>query len=204
MIALASAPANRPVARMLRGVPAGFKLSAVAGLSVGLFFVDRPEVLGGCFVLALALAWAAGGWVLLRALWPVALMLAVAFAAHVALGDWMLGLAMVLRIGALLLLASTVSAVTGISEMLAVLDRLLAPLRWCGVPTRPVAVACLLTLRFAPMLGQRWQALGEAWRARSPRRAGWRIVVPFVISALDDADGTADALAARGAFSRER
>lgn len=203
MIAFASAPADRRVARALRAVPAGVKLAALAGLGAGLVFVDRVDLLAGAFAVALGLAWAVGGWALLRALRPVALMLAVVFAAHAALGDWWLGLAVVLRIGALLLLASTVSAATGISEMLAVLDRLLAPLRWCGVPTRPVGVACLLTLRFAPMLGQRWQGLAAAWRARSPRRARWRIVVPFVISALDDADGTADALAARGAFSRD-
>ncbi|MBP5858443.1 hypothetical protein KAJ83_15590 [Marivibrio halodurans] len=203
MIGLSAADAKRPVARAMRAVPAGVKLLALAAVSAGLFFVERLDLLGGALAIGLALAWGTGGGALLRALRPIAFMLVFAFGAHALLGDWRLGLAVCLRIGALVLLASAVSASTEVSEMLAVLDRVLSPLRWVGIPTRPVGVACMLTLRFAPMLGERWRGLDAAWRARSPRRAGWRLVVPFVVSALDDADGTADALAARGAFTRK-
>jgi len=203
VIALASASANRRGARIMRAIPAGLKLAGLALIGAGLLFVENAFALGGVFALCLVLAWAVGAAPLLRALLPPAFMLALAFVAHLVLGDWQVGLVMILRIGALLLLASVVSASTGVSEMLAVMDRVLAPLRWVGVATRPVGVACMLTLRFAPMLGARWQALGEAWRARSPRRAQWRLVTPFVISTLDDADRAADALAARGAFARD-
>ena len=41
-------------------------------------------------------------------------------------------------------------------------------------------------------------ALSLAWRARSRRRAGWRVIVPFMVLALDDADHVAEALRARG------
>jgi biotin transport system permease protein len=133
---------------------------------------------------------------------PIAVMLLFALLAHLLLGDWRTGAAVFLRIAALVVLATLVSASTEVSEMLSVMDRLLAPLRWLGVSTRPASIACVLTLRFAPMLAERWRRLGAAWRARSPRRPRWRLVVPFVLSALDDADGAATALQARGAFRR--
>jgi len=54
------------------------------------------------------------------------------------------------------------------------------------------------------MLTERWQFLAESWRARSPRRPLWRLVSPFVISVIDDADRTAEALVARGGFDRRK
>ena len=43
--------------------------------------------------------------------------------------------------------------------------------------------------------------ISESWRARSPRRAGWRILPPITMAALDDADRLAEALRARGGIS---
>lgn len=189
-------------ARWLRAVPAGVKLAALAAISAGLFMLDGPVPLGAAFAASLLVAAAGCGVALLRGLRPIAWMLLFALVAHGVLGDWMLGLAVVFRIAALVLLASAVSASTELSDMLAVFDRLLAPLRWVGVPTRPAGIACVMALRFAPMLTQRWTAMSDAWRARSSRRVGWRLVTPFLLSALDDADGAANALAARGAFRR--
>ena len=40
--------------------------------------------------------------------------------------------------------------------------------------------------------------LSEAWRARSPRRTGWQIVMPLAALAIDDAEHVAEALRARG------
>ena len=44
----------------------------------------------------------------------------------------------------------------------------------------------------------RMDILRESWRARSPRRPGWRILLPATLAALDDADHVAEALRARG------
>lgn len=186
-----------------RALPAGAKLAALAAASLWLFFVTAPAVLGAVLALVLAGLWALGALHILRALAPVGLMIGLAFLAHGLLGDWALGLVVCLRLAILLLLATLVSASTPLAEMLAVLDRLLAPLRRAGVPTRPIGVAVAMTLRFAPMLAARWQGLALAHRARSPRRPGWRLLAPFIISALDDADRAAIALAARGGFDRK-
>lgn len=195
--------AGRVGAAWPRRIPAGMKLAFLALSSATLFFTDSLYVLGCAFLATLVLTGAAGGLRLLRGLYPIAAMLLFAFLAHLLLGDWHTGAAVFLRIAALVVLATLVSASTEISEMLSVMDWLLAPLRWLGLPTRPASIACVLTLRFAPMLAERWRMLGAAWRARSPRRPGWRLVVPFVLSALDDADGAATALLARGAFRRK-
>lgn len=184
----------------LERVPAGLKLLALAASSAALFFTADPLVLAGALAAVLVLAGAAGALHAVRDLRPLLLVLALSVAAHAALGDWRLGLAVGLRIAALVILAGVVSATTPLSDMLAVFDRLLAPLRWIGVSTRPIGVALAMTLRFAPMLALRWRTLAAAWRARSVRRPGWRLMIPFVVGALDDADRAAEALAARGGF----
>ncbi|WP_404383015.1 CbiQ family ECF transporter T component [Caenispirillum salinarum] len=188
----------------LHRVPAGWKLLALAASSAGLFLSADPLVLAGAFTAVLVLAWAAGALAVVTDLRPLALVLVLSFAAHAVLGDWRLGLAIVLRVGALVSLAGVVTATTPFGEMLGVLDRLLAPLRWMGVQTRPVSVAIGMTLRFVPVLSLRWRTLRDAWTARSARRPGWRLLVPFVVGVLNDADRAAEALAARGAFLEKR
>lgn len=185
----------------LHRVPAGLKLLALAGVSVGLFMLDEPVPLAGVLAAVLALAWAAGAMKAVTDLRPLLLVIVLSVAAHVALGDWRLGIAVGFRIAALVILAGIVSATTPLTEMLTVFDRLLAPLRWLGVSTRPVSVALVMTLRFAPMLALRWRTLAAAWRARSARRPGWRLMIPFVVGVLDDADRAAEALTARGGFT---
>lgn len=188
----------------LRRLPAGAKLLALGGASAGLFMVDDPRLLAAALAATLAALWAIGALGLLATLRPFGIMLGLAVLAHGLIGDWMTGLAVCLRIAVLVLLATVVSAATPLSAMLEVLERLLAPLRLAGIDTRPVGVAIAMTLRFAPMLADRWRSLAEAWRARSPRRPGWRLVTPFILSALSDADHAALALAARGGFDRRQ
>lgn len=187
----------------IRAIPAGVKLAALALISVALFLIQDPVILAVVLLATLVLLAELRALSLLRTLRPVGFMLLLAFGAHLLLGDWLVGLVVVLRIASLVLLATIVTASTALSEMLTVLDRLLAPLRWMGLSTRPVSVAIVMTLRFIPLLAARWQELSRAWHARSPRRPTWRLVTPFILTALDDADHAATALAARGAFRLE-
>lgn len=184
----------------LRRLPAGFKLLALALASIGLFQLDAPLPLAAALAVVLGLAAATGSWSAVRQLRPLLLVIVLSFAAHAVLGDWVLGLVVTLRIAALVILAGIVSAVTPLSDMLGAFEKGLSPLRRLGVPTRPVAVALAMTLRFAPLLAERWRSLGDAWRTRSPRRPHWRLLTPFVIGAMDDADRAAEALQARGGF----
>ena len=87
---------------------------------------------------------------------------------------------------------------TRLSDMIAVIRLLLAPLRRVGLSTGALEIAIALVIRFVPVLAQKGGNLAEAWRARSPRRAGWRIVAPLALMALDDAEHVAESPRARG------
>lgn len=178
--------------------PAGVKLAALLGFTLGLF--AGP-----------GLVWAAGGLALVAAgaralrlfrpwaaqvagLWPVALVLLIW---HGATGDPALGGIVALRMLAAVGAASLLTMTTRLSDLQALAERLARPLAW-AIPPRVLGLAFALVIRFVPVMLLRWQALSLAFRARSARRPGWRLLLPAVLSALDDADRVSEALRARG------
>lgn len=190
-----------PVDTPMHRLPAGPKLAALALATVGLFALPGPASLAAvCIgIAALHLSFgqrfarhAAG---MLWPLWPFALVVAVW---HGATGDVAGGVAVILRLLAAVALANLVTMTTRLSEMLAVLERLAAPLSRLGLQPRTLAMAVALVIRFTPVLLDKALALRQAWQARCSRRAGWRIVLPLTLLALDDADHVAEALRARG------
>ena len=196
MLALTS-PVQTPFHRL----PAGGKLAALAVFTVLLFWLDSPTSL------ALALATIAalhlpGGWPfaahalrLLRPLWPFALVLTLW---HLWTQDLRGGAVILLRLTTAVAAANLVTMTTRLSDMITVIERLAAPLARLGLPPRTLALAIALTIRFLPVLSDRLTRIAEAWRARSPRRPGWRILTPATLATLDDADQVAEALRARG------
>lgn len=190
-----------PVQTPFHRLPAGPKLAALAGTTLLLFQQSDPLQLA--FVaLAIAALYSPGGWSfaaqglrLLRPLWPFALVLALW---HVWTDDIAGGLTILLRLLAALAAANLVTMTTRLSDMIAVTERLAAPLRHLGLPPRSLAIAIALTIRFLPSLSDRLARLSEAWRARAPSRAGWRILAPAALATIDDADQVAEALRARG------
>lgn len=182
-------------------VPAGAKLLALSGLTVALFLLRQPEALALALIAILGLYLSAGitfmqqGLAHLRMLWPFLLLIAIW---HGVTGQIEAGLVVALRLLAALALANFVTMTTRLTDMIAVLTRLLAPLRRIGLPSRAVELALAMVLRFTPMLVENGHRLGLSWRARSRKRPNWRIVVPMAALALDDADHVAEALRARG------
>jgi len=182
-------------------LPAGLKLGALALATTILFGLATP----------LALALAAGGVAglyasggrsfartglrLLRPLWPFVLIVATW---HLWTGDPAVGLVIVLRMVAAVGLANFVTLTTRLSDMLAVFQWLARPLQVLGLSPRRLALAVALVIRFIPVMLDRLTLIGESWRARSPHRPRWRILVPATLAALDDADRAAEALRARG------
>jgi len=94
--------------------------------------------------------------------------------------------------------ANLVTMTTRLTDMVTVLERLAGPFRHLGLPPRTLALAMALVIRFIPVLSNRIGTLRLAWSARSARRAGWVLLVPATLAALDDADRVAEALRARG------
>jgi biotin transport system permease protein len=102
------------------------------------------------------------------------------------------------RLGAAVGLANAVTMTTELAEIIAVLTRLARPLVRLGLNPKVLGLSVALVIRFVPVMLQRYDQIVLAFRARSPRRPGWRILMPVLLAALDDADRVAEALRARG------
>lgn len=190
-----------PVETPWHRVAAGWKLGALCLFTVGLFALDGLWALAGALAVVVSL-YARGGGVFLRAgvrmlrpLWPFVV---IAGAWHGWIGMPGAGAAVVLRLVAAVAAANLVTMTTRLSDMIVVVERLARPLERLGLSPRMLAMAVALVIRFVPVLSERAAQLREAWRARSARRAGWPLIVPVTLAALDDAEHAADALRARG------
>ncbi|MEX3316490.1 energy-coupling factor transporter transmembrane protein EcfT [Sulfitobacter sp. PS-8MA] len=190
-----------PVETRAHGWPAGAKLGALCVATLLLFAVEAPgwQI---AFCLGMVLLYALPGRAFLRVglgrlrmLWPfVALILLW----HLLTDDARAGLVIALRMVTAVGLANLVTMTTKLSDMMAVVRWLATPLRRFGLGTRSLELAVALVVRFTPVLAAKGQMLSLAWRARSRRRPGRRIIMPFTVLAIDDAEHVAEALRARG------
>jgi len=187
-------------------IRAGAKLALLCAATVGLFMLDS---LGAMLAANAAVAglylvpgqqFAKDG---LRLLKPVWFFVALVLAWHLLTQDGRAGLIIALRLTAAVALANLVTMSTRFDDMVEVVLWLLSPLRRLGVRTAPIGFAIVLVVRFIPVLLAKARNLIEAWRARSPRRAGWQVALPIALVAIDDAEHVAEALRARGGFDAE-
>ena len=190
-----------PVETRAHRWPAGVKLALLCAATVVLFM--RGDVgfhlfaLAGTILLYLlpGRRFAVAGLRPLLRLWPFVVLVGVW---HLLIGAPLAGTVIVLRLLTAVALANLVTMTTTLSQMIAVVMALTAPLARVGVNTRALALGIALVVRFTPTLADKGTALTLAWRARSARPPGWRIVMPFTVLAIDDAEQVAEALRARG------
>ena len=180
------------------GWPAGVKLAGLVLWTLVLFQLPGLAPAFAALALAALAAFSLGlgaDWLrLFRMLWPVALVLALW---HLASGTPRDGAIAIARMLAAVGAANLVTMTTRLADMQAVVQWLARPLS--GVlPQQALALSVALMIRFVPVMLLRWEALALAFRARSARRGTWRIAMPAVLAALDDAEHVADALRARG------
>lgn len=189
-----------PGAGILHRAPAGLKLAALAiGALVLSLYPHDPVSIAVSLLVVLAL-YGIGGlplrtpfvevwrlrWIIV--VLALALLIFVSpVAAWVSTG----------RVVAVLLLASLLTLTTRMSDLLAVLHRLLRLLRRFGLDPDVVALTVSLTLTTIPVIAGFADRVREAERARDVR-LGVRTVVPLLVLALRHADDVGDALAARG------
>ncbi len=193
-----------PVKTWAHAWPAGGKLAALCIGTVALFWVDSliaHSIIAALVLLTYALPgrrFFLDGLSKLWGLWPF---LAIVAIWHVIDGSLTQGLVIILRMLSAVACANLVTMTTRLSDMIAVVRFISSPLRALGLRTRPLEVAIALVIRMTPVMLEKGTSLAQSWRARSPRRASWRIVLPFTVLALDDADYVADALKARGGIT---
>ena len=195
-----------PRASPVHRAPAGWKLLALAGLSVLVFAVPTlPVVVGalvGVVVVGLVVARLPAA-VLLRQGRAVLWWLVALFVLHSLVTDVLTGTLTVLRLLALVLAAAVVTATTRVTAMVAVIERVCGPLRWTGVRPARIGLVIAMALRFIPLISERADRIREAQAARGGSVRGLRglttTVVPLLVQVLQLAHTVSEALDARGA-----
>lgn len=182
------------------GLAPGAKLAALCLWTVLVLHLTGLW-LGLACVLVLALV-ASGGTVfawewlrMLRPMWPFA---AIAVIWHLWIGVPFGAVTVLLRMGAAIGLANAVTMTTELAAIMTVVTWAARPLQRFGLSPKVLGLSVALVIRFVPVMLANLTRITEAWRMRSPRRPGWRVLVPVLLAALDDADRVAEALRARG------
>ncbi len=104
----------------------------------------------------------------------------------------------VLRLAALILLASLVTLTTKSSDMIDTMTRGLRHLKPLGVNPEKVSLAISLALRFIPVLAQITRDVREAQKTRGLERSVIAVAMPLAIRAIKMADEISDAIDSRG------
>jgi biotin transport system permease protein len=180
-------------------LPAGLKLLLLALSSMALLVLSDLRIQALAFA-AIALLYASLG----AASRPTRRLVVVALIAsalvgglHAATGQPWLGLASGLRLVSTTMLGAMLTATTRFGDLLGVAEWLLSPLARLGLPVERLALQLGLMLRFAEQFFVQWQRLADAYRVRTGRSGGWRLLAPLTIHMLITARNVADALAIR-------
>ena len=183
----------------LHRLPARLKLAALALLTIAFFTIDNLPALLVALLEALAVYAGLGRRALARlaGFRPLLPLLIVIGALQIFGVGWVGALVSVSRLALMILLADLVTATTPMLAMIDAVAPLLRPLRLVGLDERRIALAFALVLRFMPVLLDDWRLRDEAWRARTGRRASFRLLAPWAAGLLPLADRVAEALDAR-------
>lgn len=183
----------------LHGVPAAMKLVFLALLGTGVFFTNAPEALlmstACCVLIFLSLGRATLG------AKPLLIGLVVASALiglfHIYMQQPMLGAISVMRLLSTTLMGIALTLTTRHTDLLSMLEWLLAPLRRFGVESERLSLQVALMLRFTEHFFIVWRRLDDAHRLRTGKSGGFKILAPLTIQMLVTARRVADTLHVR-------
>ena len=183
----------------LHGVPAGVKLAFLALLGTGVFVTHALSVLlasTACCVLMFASL----GRATLRA---KPLLMGLVWASvliglfHLYMQQPMVGAVSVLRLLCTALMGVALTLTTRYTDLLGVLEWLLAPLRLVGVQPERLSMHVALMLRFTEHFFVVWRRLDDAHRLRTGKAGGFKILAPLTLHMLIAARRVADTLHVR-------
>ena len=163
----------------LHRVPAGLKLALLVLLGLVLFWVKDPLILARRLMFSVLVA---AGLVALFQLW---------------MGRPDLAWSATVRLACTCSLGAVLTVTTRPAALLDVLEWLLQPLRLVGLSPERLALQLGLMLRFIEHFFVQWKKLDDAWRLRTGRPGGWRLIAPLTIQMLQTTRRVADALFAR-------
>jgi biotin transport system permease protein len=183
----------------LHSVPAGMKLAFLALLGTGVFFTQELSVLIGSAACCV-LIFASLGKATVRA---KPLLVGLVFASvligvfHLYMQQPMVAAVSVLRLLSTTLMGIALTLTTRYTDLLGVLEWLLAPLRWIGVQPERLSLQVALMLRFTENFFIVWRRLDDAHRLRTGKAGGFKILAPLTIHMLIAARRVADTLHVR-------
>lgn len=175
------------------------KLVLMAVLSTALFMVHAPTIMLGC-ALACCVLWLSLGKAtrVARRLILSVLVAALLIAAfHAYMGNYDLAIVSALRLGCASTLGVALTVTTHPTHILQLLETLLAPLSRLGFPAQRFALQLALMMRFIEHFFVQWKRLDDAYRLRTGKAGGFRLLAPLSIQMLQTAKRVADALFAR-------
>jgi biotin transport system permease protein len=185
---------------LLHRQPAGRKLALLISVGLALFLTMSLPILATAAVAAAALLLSIRpppAQIRRHLLGPV-LVLAAIFAAAALLDGLRPAFVVLLRLAALILLASAVTLSTRTSEMLEACEAALRPMERIGLLNAArVSLAVSLALRFVPEIFRHYHEIREAQAARGLHGNPVALVVPLLVRTLRAADDIAAAIDAR-------
>ena len=183
----------------LHRVSPALKLALMAVLGTLLFLLQSPAIMGVCALACLLL------WLSLGAATRVArrLIVSVLIAAlliavfHAFMGNYELAAISSLRLACASTLGVALTVTTHPTDILQLLETLLEPLSKVGFPSQRFALQLALMLRFIEHFFVQWKRLDDAYRLRTGKAGGFRLLAPLSIQMLQTAKRVGDALFAR-------
>lgn len=178
---------------------AGSKLACLSIFTTALFTLASPRALVPAAMAAIAVyislgrTGPAGRRPVVAAL--VAGVLLCGF--HAALGQPWVGAASALRLVAATSLGVSLTLTTRFDELVHVLEFLFQPLQRWGLASKRLPLMLALMVRFTEHFFVQWQKLDDAYRVRTGRAGGFKILAPLCIQMLQAAHRVADALEVR-------
>lgn len=188
-------PLNTPVHR----APLWLKGSLFFGLFIVLAVTGWQVALVALVVSALCALWAGVAisqlWLVVRTL---ALLLLIMAAYYVFTGQYASGMDAIATMLTAFYASRTLLVSTPLPVLIDGFVRLCWPLQFVGLSPERLGLLIALMIRSIPALVDRWGALQRAAVARNlPKRMYWRLLIPWVVQAVDYATATARALRAR-------
>lgn len=195
-----------PGRSVVHRAPAGLKLLALSAFGAALLALPALPVAAAGLAAVVAVGRGAARLplrVLAAHARPVLGWAVLVLAVHAVAADPAGGAATALRLLALVLAAAVVTCTTRVTALVAVVERLCAPLALVGVSPARIGLVLAMALRFVPLIAERAARVRDAHAARGGSLRGVRgtaaLVVPLLVQVLRLAHTVGEALDARGA-----
>ncbi|WP_336276923.1 energy-coupling factor transporter transmembrane component T family protein [Bartonella sp. CB178] len=188
-----------PQNTLIHRLKPGIKLVSLSVFAIAIFAVSSISVLL-LFLSLLALLYRAAKVpfkIVFKQFKSMSLFLALIFIFQVFSSYWLVGFEVILRLVILVFLASLISFTTKVSDMVSSIESGLRPFRCFGINPSKFSMVLSMTIRFIPVVGEKFNEVREAQQARGLDANIFSLAIPLIIRTIKMASEVAEALDAR-------